>query len=1127
MDKERILWSVQSFDNNYTQPDRPGRFVWRATDGEWEGPQQWPLFHPSEADPEAGYRAFTYTVEFSLDEEPAGTYGLHLAYLTVAPRLAYLEVAVNGVAGQVWLRPRPSTSGEIRLHAGLHAAIYNDGETDVLIPASLLRRGTNQIAFTARDGHDDWLFVEKFAARQRLDRMANAAGFVYQGLSFGADVASAASVEVEPSFVYTRDGEGRLWEQCWLYIAVGGAFAGGEAVLRIGDQHVPFALPAAAFGQIRLPFLLADGPADEAVAWSLDGAGLAASGTVRRRRKFNVYLTPHAHTDIGYTHRQWEVAERLCRNIDTAIELAASKGFTYHLDSSWALETWLATRSEAQRSRLVSLVKRGLISVAANYADILTHTAALEDLIRNLTVTDGMLRPLGLGSDFVSVVDVASITSAFPDVLSGAGVRYVAHADNQDRGPFRLNGNLHRVSPFWWEGPAGGRVLVWLAKMYCELRKVCGSPPTLSSAARGLDLWLQEYDRHEYKPDAVMLYGMEADNTDIDPQPADFVAQWNATYAYPRLVLSDVSSFFHYVEDGWGGEFASFKGDGGAYWEDGALSSFNETVVARQAQSDLPAAERLESLAVIHNPTWQFPAGQFDEAWRQVLLYDEHTWGAFLSASEPDALLAQDQWAVKKGFADGAAAWAKRLLHVAAVRHSLNWNNDGREVVVYNPHSWRVAGAALAEIAPGEVLIDPATGREVPAVVERGMKSQAVVRFWAEVDGLSYRRFVLQNRGGVLPPAVENLGAGPVVLENDWYRVEIDPARGAVASWYDKELQRPLNQGEFGQLVYAEGGEGTRLISNQNNLPLGKPAVSREFAYQVGRVERDALGARVVLTGKTACGDLTVTWSLPSREKALDVQYSLNKVDKRSKEAVYVAFPLAMPGAAVTSDAQLGWVDWDREQLPGGCKEWLPLQTGIHVSDPTADVLICSPDVPLFCVGDIVRGRWPVEADLTGGRIFSYVMTNYWHTNYKASQGGLTEWRYRLTSARQISKDQAHRLGWTARRPLYGHRISFQDFRAVAAPYEAPVGGRLAEVGPTNVVISTIKGAAPDGFVVRLQEISGAATVGVVRFPGRPVRSATLVDLLEQDVSPLPVEADGSVKVPVPAWGLASVRVTV
>ena len=46
-------------------------------------------------------------------------------------------------------------------------------------------------------------------------------------------------------------------------------------------------------------------------------------------------------------------------------------------------------------------------------------------------------------------------------------------------------------------------------------------------------------------------------------------------------------------------------------------------------------------------------------------------------------------------------------------------------------------------------------------------------------------------------------------------------------------------------------------------------------------------------------GELEVEWRLPNREKEVDVRYTYHKRERREKEAVYVAFPLALPGAAV------------------------------------------------------------------------------------------------------------------------------------------------------------------------------------------------------------------------------------
>jgi len=317
-------------------------------------------------------------------------------------------------------------------------------------------------------------------------------------------------------------------------------------------------------------------------------------------------------------------------------------------------------------------------------------------------------------------------------------------------------------------------------------------------------------------------------------------------------------------------------------------------------------------------------------------------------------------------------------------------------------------------------------------------------------------------------------------------------------------------------------------MSNQADLPDGNPDLSGDFALIDYAIERFSFGTCLSMRGSVACGVLDVGWMLLDNSKQIDLRYTYHKQEQLAKEAVYIAFPLDLPGATVSSDSQLGWVNWDRDKLPGGCKEWLPLQSGVLVAGPGADVLIASPDIPLFCVGDVVRGRWPKELNLSGGRIFSYVLNNYWHTNYKASQGGAIRFSYRLTSAGAIGSAQAFRTSWAARQPLYAQRMSFQDFRQVRPPYQNPAGGTLARIGPEQVALSTIKPAKwRDGYIVRLQDTSGSAQRATVAFPEQPIARAWATDLLEREEHELAVEPDGSLCVDVPAWGLATVRVVI
>jgi alpha-mannosidase len=189
-------------------------------------------------------------------------------------------------------------------------------------------------------------------------------------------------------------------------------------------------------------------------------------------------------------------------------------------------------------------------------------------------------------------------------------------------------------------------------------------------------------------------------------------------------------------------------------------------------------------------------------------------------------------------------------------------------------------------------------------------------------------------------------------------------------------------------------------------------------------------------------------------------------------------------------------------------------------------LILVQQKVELLVQGDVVTGNWPKELALNGSRIFSYVLNNYWNTNYKASQGGKISFRYSITSQSVIKKEDAYRLGWEIRQPLYGHRISFQDFRETKAPYNLIGQSSLAVIDNELVALTTMKKAKwADGWLIRLQEISGEIQTTNISLPGKYIVEAWQMDLLERDIHPLEVKAEGSLTVKVPAWGLSTVRI--
>src|SRR5579872_7380949 len=87
----------------------------------------------------------------------------------------------------------------------------------------------------------------------------------------------------------------------------------------------------------------------------------------------------------------------------------------------------------------------------------------------------------------------------------------------------------------------------------------------------------------------------------------------------------------------------------------------------------------------------------------------------------------------------------------------------------------------------------------------------------------------------------------------------------------------------------------------------------------------------------------------------------------------------------------------------------------------------------MMTFGDIARGVWPTRFGQRNGTVFSYVMNNYWDTNYRAEQGGSFTFRYVVTSASSFAPGDLSRVGWEEMTPFEIDKVTSQD-KAVSPP---------------------------------------------------------------------------------------------
>jgi hypothetical protein len=143
----------------------------------------------------------------------------------------------------------------------------------------------------------------------------------------------------------------------------------------------------------------------------------------------------------------------------------------------------------------------------------------------------------------------------------------------------------------------------------------------------------------------------------------------------------------------------------------------------------------------------------------------------------------------------------------------------------------------------------------------------------------------------------------------------------------------------------------------------------------------------------------------------------------------------------------------------------------VHISDGNFSIAWSTPDAPLFTMTDINRGLWPTYLKVTNGHIYSYVMNNYWFTNYRATQGGSFRFCYSITSGKDLNREALAKFDADTRTPVtaYGY---FTVHNAKVAKWPRPLGAETAtlmSVDSSNLQIVTMKAAEDgDGYILRL-----------------------------------------------------------
>lgn len=966
----------------------------------------WPYVQPGPADTWAGSRRHTFDLYFALDAVGDGPVRIAIDLLDTQaispPRLA---VELNGQQQEVDL---PTGAGDASIYGNPAAGRRHQVALE-FAPAAL-RVGLNRLSLTTLSG--SWLLYDSLALEAAGARLGPPPAQV---------VGSAVTA---PVLRRTADGPRQSVDLAvWhggepVEATIEAAGARQTVSLRPGRQTVSW-LCEPVSEATELPVRLIVG-----------GEALVEQRvTLEPVRRWEFYVLPHSHVDIGYTHLQADVEAAQIRYLKQAIEAARAtesypegSRFRWNVEVLWAVDSYLRGATDAEQAEFIEAVRRGWIGLDALYGNELTALCRPEELVRLVRCATELGRRVGRPIETAMISDVPGYTWGLVPVLNAAGVHYFSVGPN---GGARIGYTMEawQDKPFWWVGPDGrSKVLLWIP--HGGYWRAFGDRTDLYRHVARLE-------QAGYPYDVVQLRYCLGDNAGPAAELSDFVRDWNNKFESPRLHIATTAEMFAALVDRHGEQIPSWRGDFTPYWEDGAASSASETAANRAAAERLLQAETLFAL----RRPGGYPAERFERAWRNVILYDEHTWGAHNSIAQPDEPFVLGQWAVKQAFALDADANSRELL-----REALG-DPAGELIEVLNTSSWPRDDLVLVPpdlSAAGDRVLDQA-GVAVPSQRLSDGSLAFVARGVPGFGGRRYRIVAGEPAGGAA-------WATGTAMGNDHLAMRIDEATGTVVG---------LKPRGGAELVDAAGGG----LNEYLYVPGSDPAGAIGAGPGLLTVIDPGPVVATVRVGSSApgCRDLAREYRVVDGLPWLAVMNRVDKEPIRDKEGLHFRFAFDLPGAVPRIEVPFGVVRAEVDQIPGACRNWYTAQRFIDVGDELRGVTVATVDAPLVELGGITAETPWLRAIEPSPVICSYVMNNYWFTNNKADQEGPTTFRYRLTPRGAWDEAAAMRAGAEASQPL------------LVARAEGEAQPPMLIVAPAGVLVTALKPADDGGgWIVRL-----------------------------------------------------------
>jgi len=506
--------------------------------------------------------------------------------------------------------------------------------------------------------------------------------------------------------------------------------------------------------------------------------------------------------------------------------------------------------------------------------------------------------------------DVFGHPETVPQIASKAGIELYLFDRPHDPARPRI---------LWWQGLDGTRVLG-----YSTPSEYAGTLNT-----ERVTVPVMQSGQQSGVKNILVLYGAGDHGGGPNPDDVAAIAKMNASATDVRVKPTNVANYIDLLLTE-KKDFPVFAKElqgvfPGCYTTQVEMKRHN-----RQSEQLLLDAEKMSELAVFFNYRDYYPVRDFSEAWKLVLLNQAHDLAA---GSGIGPIYADAAIQYKEIFLRGNRALNFSLENLGL---QLDTTGDGVPVVVYNPQSFDRTDLVTAEISAFSLpvkLVAVHDNEKIPVQILKapardGARETATVAFVAQnvpQMGLKLYRLVAETASAV--PSTLQAGSKPrPFLENEFFRVEVNPETGNIARLYDKTNKREALKGEGNSLTaWEDTAEQAARTSKEYGGPAWDTGITgKHWEVDKARVEVTEQGpARATLRVVRRFRDSEFTQDIGLMPGVARVDVAM-KLDWYERATMLKAnFPVNAESSKVTAEIPYGAIERDQTGEESVMGKWV------------------------------------------------------------------------------------------------------------------------------------------------------------------------------------------------------------